>query len=103
MSSKNFCTNLKSELSAWRNSIDGVLEKFGEIHGQAKTDLLGNIEDIRIVAEELNERIAQLEETCSISGFDDINTERENNLKSIPNVRNIDQAMSDVGPGSFGG
>lgn len=103
MTANDFCTSLSLELSAWRDNVDDVLKKFEHVHGPEKARILGNVEDLQIVVEEFNQRIEQLKETCSINGFDDIATERANDEKARPNVRDIDHAMAAISAGSFGG
>lgn len=103
MTANDFCTSLKLELAAWRDSVDDVLKKFDNVHGPEKAKILGNVEDLAMVVEEFNERIEQLKETCSINGFDDIAKEREEFYKAKPTVRDIDQAMTAISAGSFGG
>lgn len=103
MTTNDFCTNLRLELSAWRDSVDDVLKKFENVHGPEKARILGNVEDLQMVVEEFNERIEQLKDTCSVDGFEDIGTVRAEAEKSLPNVRDIDQAMAAIGAGSFGG
>ncbi len=103
MSGNDFCSDLRSELSAWRDTVDEVLKRFENIRGPKKAKILGNIEDLHMVVEELNERIEQLKETCSINGFEDIATERENYRQANPSVRDIDQAMAAISAGTFGG
>lgn len=103
MSAKNFCENLKSELAAWKNDVSGIVKKFESLPGHAKAGVLENIEDMRILVEDLQDRISQLEETCSLDGFDDIIKERENDMKARINVRDADEAVATIGGGNFGG
>jgi len=103
MATKDFCTSLRLELSAWRDSLDEVLKSFEQVHGPEKARILGNVEDLHMVIEELTERIEQLKITCSIDGFEDIVSERVNFLQSAPNVRDVDHAMEAISAGSFGG
>ncbi len=103
MSSKNFCTNLGTELEAWKNSVDEIVEKFEARPGYAKAGVLENIEDVRMLVSELEDRVNQLKETCSIDGFDDVSTERKNAIKYQINVRDADQAVATLGGGNFGG
>ena len=103
MPGKDFCSSLRAELTAWRDTVDDVLKRFENVSGPEKARILGNVEDLHMVVEEFNERIEQLKETCSIEGFDDIATERENYKKASPSVRDIDQAMAAISAGSFGG
>jgi hypothetical protein len=103
MSSENFCTSLKLELSAWKDSVADIVGKFDSHPGSDKAGVLENIEDMRILVEDLQDRINQLEETCSLDGFDDINTQRQDDLKYRVNVRDVDQAVSTISGGNFGG
>ncbi len=103
MSKKNFCINLGTELEAWKSSVDEIVEKFEARPGHAKAGVLENIEDVRILVKELEGRISQLKETCSIDGFDDVVTERNNDIKYQINVRDADQAVATLGGGNFGG
>ena len=103
MSSQNFCTSLKLELSAWKDNVAGIVEKFESHPGYDKAGVLGNIEDMRIMVEDLQDRINQLEETCSLDGFDDINSQLQEDLKHQVNVRESDKAVSAISGGNFGG
>lgn len=103
MTSKNFCTSLKLELSAWKDSVSGIVSKFEAQPGHAKVGVLENIEDMKILVEDLQERIVQLEETCSIDGFDDVNTQQKHDVRYHVNVRDADQAVSTISGGNFGG
>ncbi len=103
MSSKNFCSSLKLELSAWKNSVDAIVKKFEAQPGMAKVGVLENIEDIHILVEDLQERINQLEETCSLDGFDDVNAQCEIDLQHKVSIRDADQAVATISGGNFGG
>lgn len=103
MSAKNFCTNLKLELSAWKDSVSEIVQKFESHPGSHKVGVMENIEDMRILVEDLQDRINQLEETCSLDGFDDINKQRQDDLRYHINVRDADQAVSTISGGNFGG
>ncbi len=99
----NFCTSLRTELEAWLDTVNHIVEKFESKPGHAKAGVLENIEDIRILVEDLKGRINQLEETCSLDGFDDIVKQREKDVKAQLNVRDADQAVGTVGGGNLGG
>ncbi|MBU2644634.1 MAG: hypothetical protein ABIK68_11105 [bacterium] len=103
MSSQNFCSSLKIELSAWKDSVADIVHKFEAQPGYAKAGVLENIEDMRILVEDLQDRIHQLEETCSLDGFDDVNTQRKIDMQFNVNVRDADQAVSTISGGNFGG
>ena len=103
MSAENFCSSLKLELGAWKDSVSEIVNKFEAQPGHAKVSVLENIEDMKILVEDLQDRINQLEETCSLDGFDDVNAQREIDVKFRVNVRDADQAVSTISGGNFGG
>lgn len=103
MSANNFCENLGTELQTWANTLAAIAEKFESRPGHAKVGVMGNIEDIRMLVEDLRDRIQQLQQTCSLEGFDDILTERERDLRAQINVREEGEAVSTIGGGNFGG
>ena len=103
MSTKNFCKNLGLELNAWKDSLNDIVLRFETRPGYAKAGVRENIDDINILVQDLQDRISQLDETCSLEGFDDINTQRNLDLRSKLDVHDIDQAMATVSPGTFGG
>ena len=103
MSSKNVCTNLKLELNAWKENVSKIAEKFEAQPGHAKAGVLENIEDIHILVQDIQNRIDQLEETCSLNGFDDVKTQQVKDIRYQVNLRDADAAVSTIGGGNFGG
>lgn len=103
MAANNFCSNLKAELSAWKDSVEQIVNKIEAHPGAHKVGVLDNIEDMRILVEDLQGRIAQLEETCSLDGFDDVITQQKADLKYRVNVRDADQGVATISGGNFGG
>ncbi len=103
MRSTNTCDSLKSELKAWKQSVSNIANKFESKSGHAKADVLENIEDINILAHDLQNRIDQLEETCSLNGFDNIKRQQQIDVTYQLNVRDSDVAVETIGGGNFGG
>lgn len=103
MSAESVCSNLKLELNAWKENVSRIAEKFESKPGHAKAGVLGNIEDIHILVQDLQDRIDQLEETCSLTGFDDVNKQREIDMRFQVNPRDADSAVSAISGGNFGG
>ena len=103
MSSEHICNNLKLELNAWKENVSKIAEKFEAQPGHAKAGVLENIEDIHILVQDIQNRIDQLEETCSLDGFDDVNKQRKNDIQYQVNLRDVDQAVATIGGGNFGG
>ncbi len=103
MKSVNVCNSLKSELKAWKESVSEIVNKFESKPGYAKADVLENIEDVNILAHDLQNRIDQLEETCSLNGFDDVKRQQEIDVTYQLNVRDSDVAVATIGGGNFGG
>ena len=103
MSSENVCTNLKLELNAWKENVSKIVEKFEAQPGYAKAGVLENIEDIHILVHDLQNRIDQLEETCSLNGFDDVKTQQDKDIQFQVNLRDADTAVSAISGGNFGG
>ncbi|MCG8332880.1 MAG: hypothetical protein MJE63_00055 [Proteobacteria bacterium] len=103
MKSANVCNSLKSELKAWKESVSDIVNKFESKPGYAKADVLENIEDVNILAHDLQSRIDQLEETCSLNGFDDVKRQQEIDVTYQLNVRDSDVAVATIGGGNFGG
>lgn len=103
MGNKNFCTNLGLELEAWKKTVQHIVSKFESKSGAAKAGVLENIEDIHMLVEDLQARIDQLEQTCSLDGFDDIEKQREIDIRYQLNVRDADEAVAAIGGGNFGG
>ena len=64
MDEKHDIVNL--ELSAWKNRIESILRKFERIPSGKKAKLMGSIMDLYMLAEELDERIEDL----NVYGYD---------------------------------
>jgi hypothetical protein len=103
MSLEQFCGNLEAELSAWKESISSIADKLESRPGHVKSLVREHIEDIRILARELEDRVHQLSETCSIDGFENIVTERSKELKERVDVRDPESAVESISAGNFGG
>jgi predicted mannosyl-3-phosphoglycerate phosphatase (HAD superfamily) len=103
MSAESVCTNLKLELNAWKENVSKIAEKFESQPGHAKAGVLENIEDIHILVHDLQNRIDQLEETCSLNGFDDVRKQQEIDKRYQVNLRDADSAVSAISGGNFGG
>jgi len=103
MSAENVCNNLKLELNAWKENVSKIAESFESRPGSAKAGVLENIEDIHILVQDLQNRIDQLEETCSLNGFDDVRKQQEMDIKHQVNLRDADTAVATIGGGNFGG
>ena len=103
MSSENVCTNLKLELNAWKENVSKIVEKFEAQPGYAKAGVLENIEDVHILVHDIQNRIDQLEETCSLNGFDDVKSQQDEDIQYLVNLRDADAAFATISGGNFGG
>jgi predicted mannosyl-3-phosphoglycerate phosphatase (HAD superfamily) len=103
MSSEHICNNLKLELNAWKENVSKIAEKFEAQPGHAKAGVLENIEDIHILVQDIQNRIDQLEETCSLNGFDDIKKQKEIDMRYQVNLRDASAAVATISGGNFGG
>lgn len=105
MKARNCCKTMEMELTAWKAIIYDIVRKMDRLSGGEKEKIHGNIEDLHILVEELDERIDQIRESCTPeTGIDDIKTEREKFDSSMSSLRvKAEDAMQILGAGNFGG
>ena len=78
MTARNCCKTMEMELTAWKAIVYDIARKLDRLPGGDKTKILPNIEDIRILVEEMDERIEEIRDKCTPeTGIDDIRTEKE--------------------------
>ena len=105
MKAMNCCKTMEMELTAWKAIIYDIVRKMDRLSGGEKEKIHGNIEDLHILVEELDERIDQIRESCTPeTGIDDIKTERDKFDSSMASLRvKAEDAMQVLGAGNFGG
>ncbi len=101
----NCCKAMEMELAAWKATIYDIVRKMNKMPGGVKQNFLANIEDLHMLAEELDQRIENIRANCTPeTGIDDIKTEREGFTYSLSKLRvKAEDAMKILSAGDFGG
>ncbi|MEW6426491.1 MAG: hypothetical protein AB1568_00505 [Thermodesulfobacteriota bacterium] len=66
MNTREFCTNLNRELEGWRTRLEEVSNRFDEVPSLDKYRLTPHIEGLHILLTEMDDRIAELAESCPV-------------------------------------
>ena len=61
---QEYCTNVETELTSWRNKLSTIDGKIQTLSCGEKEKMLGNIEELHMVMAELDDRIHALETSC---------------------------------------
>ena len=64
MEAKDFCKGMQMELTAWKAKLYDVLTKFDRLGTAEKEKALPNIENLRMVVADLEDKICNLQVEC---------------------------------------
>lgn len=64
MDSKDFCKGMQMELTAWKAKLYDVLNKFDKLGTAEKEKSFQNVENLRMVLADLEDKICALEVEC---------------------------------------
>jgi Tfp pilus assembly protein PilO len=64
MDTNQYCINLSNELQRWRDAIHKENEIISKLSSADKQNMLGFVEDLRMLEAEMDERIDQLKTQC---------------------------------------
>lgn len=64
MQAKDYCKGMQMELTAWKAKLYDVLHKFDSLGTAEKQKVLPNIENLRIMVADLEDKVCALEVEC---------------------------------------
>jgi predicted nuclease with TOPRIM domain len=64
---EGYCDNLSMELAGWKTKVAGVVEKLDRVSTGDKEKVVGEVNELHMVMEELGDRIARLRRECATS------------------------------------
>ena len=64
METKEYCDNVVLELGGWKTKVDDVLSKFDHASTGYKERVVGEVNGLHIIAEELDDRLRSLCNAC---------------------------------------
>lgn len=64
MDVKDFCKGIESEMTAWKAKLYDTMRKVDKLGSAEKQKMLGNIEDLHILLQEMSDRVDQLRTEC---------------------------------------
>ncbi len=64
MELQDYCRNVQIELAGWKAKVYEVMRKLDKMSSGDKENILGQVNDLHIIVEELDDRISQLEKEC---------------------------------------
>jgi len=62
-----YCNNLTSELSGWKEKIDHIVERFDHMSTGEKERFVGEVNGLHIISDELNDRVLGLNTACEVN------------------------------------
>jgi len=64
MDVESYCDNLIIELTGWKAKIYDIMRKLDKLPSGDKAKILGNVNDLHVLIEELEDRIDRLRNEC---------------------------------------
>ena len=64
MDVQDYCSGVRTELTAWKAKLYDLTRRAEGLSGDAKQKLLQNLQDFNIIITEMEDRIKQLETEC---------------------------------------
>jgi hypothetical protein len=64
METREYCDNVALELGAWKTKVDGLLRNFDRASTAYKEKVLGDVNGLHIIAEEMDDRLKGLCNAC---------------------------------------
>ena len=100
MELKDFCKGLEYELTGWKAKLFDMQRKIDTLPSADKQRMLANIEDLRMLVVEVDERIDRLRTECP-TDWDGYRAEIEESYATI-GVK-YEDALQVISAGNFGG
>jgi hypothetical protein len=100
MELKDFCKGLEHELTAWKAKLFDMQRKIDTLSSADKQRMLANVEDLRMLVVEVDDRIDRLRTECP-TDWDGYRTEIEESYAAI-GVK-YEDALQVIVAGNFGG
>ena len=85
MDVESYCENVSLELTGWKGKIYDIMRKLGKISSGDKGKILGNINDLHVLVEEIEDRIERLRNQCP-SDWSPDKIELETKLTKISDI-----------------
>ncbi len=67
METKDYCDNVAFELAGWKTKVDDILKRFDHASTGYKEKVVGEVNGLHIVADELDDRLRGLCNACMTS------------------------------------
>ena len=64
MDVKDFCKGIESEMTAWKAKLYDTMRKVDKLGSAEKQKMLGNVEDLHMLLQEMSDRVDQLRTEC---------------------------------------
>lgn len=64
MDVKDFCKGIESEMTAWKAKLYDTMRKVDALGSAEKQKMLGNVEDLHMLLQEMSDRVDQLRTEC---------------------------------------
>lgn len=64
MDVESYCDNLTIELTGWKAKVYDIMRKLDKLPSGDKAKILGNVNDLHVLVEEMDDRIERLRNQC---------------------------------------
>ena len=85
MDAKSYCDSLTIELTGWKAKVYDIVRRLDKLPSGAKGQALSQVNDLHVLIEELDDRIARLKNQCPTDWSPD-KIELESKITQISNV-----------------
>jgi hypothetical protein len=85
MNIESYCNNLTIELTGWKAKIYDIIRRLDKLPSGAKGKILGHVNDLHVLVEEIEDRIERLRNQCP-SDWSPDKIELETKLTHISNI-----------------
>ena len=66
MELQDYCQNVKTELTGWKEKVRDVRTRLDKLDTGDKAHIISQVNDLHIIVEELGDRISKLEKECPV-------------------------------------
>ena len=100
MDVNSYCDNLTTELAGWKKKVEDIVGRVDKVSSGDKGMVLNQVNDLHVLIEELEDRIARLKDQCP-TDWSPEKIELDSKLTKISNV--CEECWANVSGADVGG